>query len=138
MDAICSRRSSCRRPASILAVVASVACGSNDRERDPVSYTLEEVTRYGWDSLADSAGPLGDADRAADAAVLGQPLDVVEGPDGKVYVVDAAYQIVLSQEILGVDPANVIRRFRINTTGCVWLRPGPASNGPGEGVSRPQ
>lgn len=95
-----------------------VACGpeSDSSAIDTPEYlipdwTLEEVASYGWESLADSGRTLSEVDRRFAGAVLGEPLDVFEGSDGTVYVVDASFRKVVAFEPDGTFEGLILGGF---------------------------
>jgi hypothetical protein len=80
------------RSAPVAVLLVALGCTRAEPEGEFISdqYQLREVTRYGWETLADSTRPMSDAERGSSAGVLGDVLGVAEDSRGNVYALDAA------------------------------------------------
>lgn len=57
-------------------------------------HELREVARFGWEVIGDSTRPLTARERTHAGGVLGDPVDIAEGKDGRLYILDRGFQKV--------------------------------------------
>lgn len=88
----------------------------------PQTADLTEIASYGWAESSDADRPITDRERRFEGAVLGSPADVVQGPDGSVYVLDRSFL-----KIVVFDADGAFQRLIV----------GGAGQGPGE-FTRPR
>lgn len=86
----------CRRLQSVLAGVLCLTSAAQAQEPATLKdLGLVEAQRFGWSSMGDSSRRLTATEKTYKGGVLSFPISVDEGPDGRVYVLDADYQKIV-------------------------------------------